>query len=238
MGQEEKAEIERRLRALEAVPEYRDHPLMDELRWLAERYAKVERQLRKVSRIGDLLQDLLRESSRDFEHASLTDPLTELPNRRAMQGYLQAEANRAEREGGSMAIAIGDVDHFKQINDQQGHQAGDTALRLLASWLQSELRDYDQCGRWGGEEFLLLFPGLEEAQAGEVVERIRSHTAQAAFPWHDTSITLTISFGIAALSAGETVDELVVRADNALYAAKRAGRNRVVPWSLSAESET
>lgn len=237
MRQQEKAEIERRLKELEAVPEYRDHPLMGELRWLAERYAKVERQLRKVSRIGDLLQDLLRETSQEFEHASLTDPLTELPNRRAMWGYLQAEANRAEREGGSLAIAIGDIDHFKQINDKHGHSAGDSALRLLAGWLHSELRDYDQCARWGGEEFLLLFPGLEEAEAKAAAERVRDQVAQAAFPWHEADMTLTISFGIAALGSAETVDALLIRADNALYSAKQAGRNRVASWSLSGDSK-
>ena len=132
----EKELIVQRLRELEAEPAYRDHPLLEELRWLAGRYYKLERQVRKVARIGDLLQDLLRETNQVFEHASLTDALTGLPNRRAMEEHLQAEVNRAEREGSVLAVCMADVDHFKQINDTYGHDVGDTALRSLANWLQ------------------------------------------------------------------------------------------------------
>ena len=216
----EKNRVERRLRELEAEPEYRDHPLMDELRWLADRYTKLERQLRKVSRIGDMLQGRLEESNAELEQIALTDPLTGLPNRRATHEALRTEVNRAERTGSDLAIAMGDVDHFKAINDEHGHDAGDEALRFLAGRLLATMRDYDQCGRWGGEELLIILPGLDEPQALQAADRRRSDVAATPFYWQGEQLPLTISFGVAALNAGESLDDLLVRADEALYAAK------------------
>lgn len=224
---QEQDQVEQRLRELEAEPEYRDHPLMEELRWLAKRYAKLERQLRKVSRIGDMLQGRLKESNSELEQVALTDLLTGLPNRRAMHEALRTEVNRAERTGSGLAIAMMDVDHFKAINDEHGHGAGDAALQFLAGRLLETLRDYDQCGRWGGEELLILLPGLDEPQALQAADRLRSSVAEAPFDWQGKSIPLTISIGVAVREPDETVDDLLVRSDRALYAAKESGRNTV-----------
>ncbi|MFA9459517.1 diguanylate cyclase [Thiohalorhabdus methylotrophus] len=224
----ESEEIAKRLAALERDPAYRDHPLMAELNRLAERFYKVERQLRKVSRIGDLLQALLREDNEAFEQAALTDPLTGLPNRRAMQEQLELEAARAEREGTWLVVGMGDVDHFKAVNDSHGHETGDTVLQEVANRLEGGLREYDQCARWGGEEFLVLCPGLSAAQAVRTMERIREAVTGEPVMGGTTPIRVSISFGVAVYQPGEQADDLTSRADVALYEAKRQGRNRSV----------
>lgn len=225
---EERDQIERRLEELEANPTNRDHPLMAELRWLADRYYKTERQLRKVSRIGDLLQSLLMEANEAFEQASLTDPMTGLANRRAMGEQLTTEAKRAEREGTHLAIGMGDLDNFKDVNDTYGHEAGDAVLKEVATRLDETLREYDFCARWGGEEFLVLLPGLDADRAVDVVERIRQHISCRPVIWGEHSLPVALSFGVAIKQGDEDPDSLVSRADIALYQAKRQGRSRTV----------
>lgn len=225
---QEREDIARRLAELESDPAYRDHPLLSDLRWVADRYFKAERQLRKVSRIGDMLQSLLLETNEAYERASLTDSLTGLANRRAMLKQLAAEANRAEREGADLAIGMGDVDNFKAVNDTYGHEAGDAILGEVAGRLEKGLRDYDHCARWGGEEFLILLPGLGSGQAQQAAERIREAVAQRPVQWGSQPIPVAISFGVAAKQPGEDAESLVSRADIALYQAKRQGRNRTV----------
>jgi len=166
-----------------------------------------------------------------FERAlSDLDPLTGLLNRRAMRVALERERARGRRGGAGAAIAIGDLDHFKAINDAHGHSAGDRVLQAVAEVFLAGLRPYDSVYRYGGEEFLFCLPSTDGATAQLVLDRLRA--GLAALDAHDLAggVAITASFGVAPMEADATVEETIERADRALYAAKRAGRNRVVSW--------
>ncbi len=164
-------------------------------------------------------QDLLAR----LEHLSMSDPLTGLGNRRAFDEALDVEMARARRAGGSMGVVILDVDHFKQFNDRHGHQAGDDALVMVARVLGGEARAEDRACRIGGEEFALLLPGADAATAAVVAERVRGSIEHHPGP----AGSVTVSLGVAA-SQGDDPRELLAIADSRLYAAKDAGRNRVI----------
>lgn len=158
------------------------------------------------------------------------DHLTGLLNRGEVRARAIAEARRATRMGSPLSIAMVDVDHFKLVNDGFGHPVGDEALRHVALLLARNMRSYDLVGRWGGEEFLLLLPEATAAAAARVAERVRAAFAAEPFLLPDlTPYPLTVSVGVATLDRESlSVDELVERADAALYEAKRGGRDRVV----------
>jgi diguanylate cyclase (GGDEF)-like protein len=122
---------------------------------------------------------------------------------------------------------IADIDHFKAVNDNFGHAAGDRLLQSVARALELSLREYDLCARWGGEEFLFLFPSCDEASATVVAERLRKNVSSAP-PHEDGIATPTISIGYTLHRPGESVDATLLRADEALYKAKDAGRNCAV----------
>lgn len=151
-----------------------------------------------------------------------TDPLTGLMNRR--RGMMEAEALIASEAGGSLVLF--DVDHFKKINDTQGHAAGDEVLKAIAREAQVLMRPNDHLARIGGEEFMILLPGADASDAFAVAERLREAMAELAVDMDAVAIRFTISLGIARASDGETVKTLYNRADEALYEAKRSGRNR------------
>lgn len=165
----------------------------------------------------------------------LTDAVTGAPNRRFFDRRLAEEVGRWKRRGEPLALILADIDHFKQVNDRHGHQAGDRVLSQVARWLGEGLRDCDVLARFGGEEFVLLLPNTTAAQAFAIAERLRQRIAGVPVVVEDAvEAKVTASFGVAALAAeapGERNDAgtvLVRRADRALYAAKAAGRNRVV----------
>jgi len=147
-----------------------------------------------------------------------SDALTGLPNRRALDDQLPREMARALRGGKSLCLAIIDIDHFKAYNDTYGHLAGDRVLRECAGAWDSELRGEDTILRFGGEEFLIVLPDCEPTDAEEIVERLRAATPSGQ----------TCSAGLAQWRPGESVDDLVARADQALYLAKEAGRDRLI----------
>ena len=153
-----------------------------------------------------------------LEHLARTDPLTGLPNRRYWEQQLPREIARATRDRGRVCVAMLDLDHFKQFNDRRGHQAGDRLLADAAVAWRSALRPYDLLARYGGEEFSVILPGCDLPDAVSLVERLRSMTPGGE----------SCSAGIAEWDGTERVDALVGRADEALYRAKRAGRDRVV----------
>jgi diguanylate cyclase (GGDEF)-like protein len=157
----------------------------------------------------------------DAVQASLTDPLTGVSNRRHILELAEQALHERARHGTPMSIALLDIDHFKQVNDSHGHQAGDEVLRAFARQYRAHLRPRDGVGRIGGEEFMLLLPGADLPTATAIVERLRE-----AMP--ATPSGCTFSGGLAAPRRGEGVDALLQRADAALYAAKRAGRNRCI----------
>lgn len=164
---------------------------------------------------------------RIVERQALMDGLTGLANRRQCEESLADELARVERFGGSLAIAVADLDWFKDVNDRYGHPAGDSLLREFAALLQESLRDVDLAGRWGGEEFLLVLPGTDLAGGAQVAERIRAALASRMVLVDGTPIPVTASFGVAAVPPEKTASELFAAADTALYEAKRAGKNRV-----------
>ena len=166
----------------------------------------------------------------------LTDAVTEVPNRRFFDRRLAEETERWQRRDEPLAMILVDIDHFKQVNDCHGHQAGDSALAQVAHWLGEGLRACDVLARFGGEEFVLLLPNTTARQAGTIAERLRERIAHASINLDDggEGFKLTASFGVAALEekqGGNRVDAangLLRRADRSLYAAKAAGRNCVV----------
>jgi diguanylate cyclase len=164
-----------------------------------------------------------------------TDALTGLANRRQLQDTLTARTEEARRYDRGFAVVLLDIDHFKEVNDTSGHAAGDQVLTTLAQVLQQQVRAPDLLGRWGGEEFLIVAPETNLAQAAELAERCRRELATHTFTGDHH---ITASFGCAAFADGDTSDDILRRADKALYEAKVAGRNRVRTGQHDAASST
>ena len=171
-----------------------------------------------------------------LKHIGLTDPLTAVNNRRYIEPRLQEEVGRTRRQGYALSCLYFDIDFFKKINDRAGHQGGDAVLREVAARIKAELRLSDALGRFGGEEFVALLIDAPLADAMVVAERIRASVADRAFLLSDdTRLDVTVSIGVATLIAPERAqtleaigEQLVGRADAALYQAKESGRNRVI----------
>jgi two-component system chemotaxis response regulator CheY len=191
------------------------------------------RELRARVGIGERILNLeavLKESRDQLELLATHDALTGLLNRRAIQAHAEAEWLRAARERESLSLVLLDIDHFKSVNDRHGHPVGDQALRLVAEVLAQRVRPYDQTGRWGGEEFLLVLPRSDLAVARLVAERVRARVAATPLPLADGSqLDLRVSLGVTSTSTGTPtgVEALLRQADEALYEAKRAGRDRI-----------
>lgn len=162
---------------------------------------------------------------------AMTDPLTGLLNRRSFVERVETEVDRAVRRHTPVSIIMMDIDYFKKINDIHGHPVGDQVLAALGNMLSGLLRRYDLVGRFGGEEFIICLPGLDWGEAETVAERIRRHVEKMGIEIskQQTLIGITASFGVATLMPGmdENLESLIRKADNALYAGKAAGRNRV-----------
>ncbi len=164
----------------------------------------------------------------ELRRASRYDALTGLLNRRAAQEALEDELQRSRRLGEPFSVLMIDADHFKSINDVQGHAAGDRALQHLGTLLSAQMRDIDRVGRWGGEEFIVVLPGTPLAQAQEVAERLRERTQSLPPRWQDRAVPLTVSLGVSQWAGpSDELAVLMARADAALYRAKANGRNRV-----------
>jgi diguanylate cyclase (GGDEF)-like protein len=164
-----------------------------------------------------------------LEELALTDPLTGLPNRRAIENWAIRQLSGAARYGFSFLVVLADLDHFKTVNDRHGHDAGDTVLKKFSEILRTNSRRSDICGRIGGEEFLFVLTHTTQENAVVVIERIRAQLEAARFDFDGGNLTVTASFGLADFEGTEAPDfnRLVSRADAALYAAKRTGRNRI-----------
>jgi two-component system cell cycle response regulator len=171
------------------------------------------------------LQDQLVSANRSLQFQAAHDPLTGLYNRGAIVGILQNELLRAARERKPVSIIMADIDHFKQINDTRGHSAGDAVLRRAAERMQASVRSYDAVGRYGGEEFLIVFPGCSARMAKERAEQIRLILSEPG-P-NPTEDPITVSMGVASASNPTQGEDMLSCADDALYRAKRNGRNRV-----------
>ena len=181
--------------------------------------AELEVRLRVGRRIAEL-EERLRISA-------LNDPLTGLWNRRASRAFLEREAAKARRDNTSTAVVVIDLDHFKRINDSYGHPVGDEVLRETAKRIRGCLRSYDALARDGGEEFLLILPNTGERDALMAAERIRQVIGAAPMSTAAGRVPVTASFGVAVASGIDVDgDALVKAADEGLYRAKKAGRNR------------
>jgi len=166
---------------------------------------------------------------RKLEYQAHMDFLTGIANRRHFVECAEIELARSQRYGSPLSLLMLDVDFFKQVNDRYGHKTGDVVLQRLTQALQQKLRPMDMLGRLGGEEFAILLPETNEAQAVEAAERLRCAVADNLITLDErTQLSITLSIGVTTLSAeDQSLDGPLRRADNALYAAKRTGRNKV-----------
>jgi diguanylate cyclase (GGDEF)-like protein/PAS domain S-box-containing protein len=226
---------------LRVTPLYdRDHSLNGRLmifRDISER-KQVEKRLRYVNdrqqsqliEIG-VLQSKLREQA-------IRDPLTNLFNRRYLEETLDHEIARASREGYSICIMMIDLDHFKKVNDTYGHEAGDKVLKAIAATLAAETRRGDFACRYGGEEFVIVMPNMDNQVAYERAEKLRNTLNSLYIPYGIYSLTITISMGIASYPAnGQTREAILRAADKAMYAAKEAGRDHIRSYDQISLSE-
>jgi diguanylate cyclase (GGDEF)-like protein len=184
-------------------------------------YSSMERQ------VAERTEQLAR-ANEQLEQLSITDPLTGLANRRRFEDVLLHEAQRVQRILAPLSLAMVDIDHFKQYNDRHGHREGDRCLQRVAAQLDRNIRDTDLVARYGGEEFAIVMPHTDSGPATEAAERMRLAISALAEPLTADQV-VTVSIGVATLHDpdGQNTDQLVERADAALYDAKRSGRNRV-----------
>jgi diguanylate cyclase (GGDEF)-like protein len=172
------------------------------------------------------LLDLALRRYADLEDLAYRDELTELPNRRGATRQLDVLLSRARRHGHQLALLLIDADRFKAVNDEHGHAVGDVVLRELAARLRERVRREDVVGRWGGEEFVVALPETTPDGAAAVAESLRAAIAGTPIEAGGVALPVTVSIGVAAWT-GQHGDDLIARADHALYAAKAAGRDRV-----------
>lgn len=204
-----------------------------ELRWIHAHCYPVEDSEGRDTRVAGTAVDVtdlkqtqleLERSNAELEREALYDRLTGVSNRRYFEDVLEREMRRVDRHGRSFVLVMFDLDHFKQVNDTFGHNVGDEVLKGVTDRVASRLRDSDVLGRWGGEEFMVLLPATDATSGAEVAETLRARVAETPFP---EAGAVTISLGVAEYRGDEPRKELVRRADEALYRAKGAGRNRV-----------
>ncbi len=168
----------------------------------------------------------LKRREEEIRTLSQTDQLTGIANRRRLDEMIVAEHTRVRRYGGNYALAMADIDHFKSVNDEFGHDIGDAAIRAFAQVIRGQIRETDLAARFGGEEFVVLMPETDVEGALRCAERIRTQFGRETIP--PIPRPITASFGVTMLGPEDTVMSVFKRADEALYKAKESGRNRVV----------
>lgn len=185
------------------------------------------------ARVSGLKQTLAseRDESERLRELAVTDWLTKLRNHSYSRRCLEEALQKTKAEGTSLCVIMADLDRFKQINDEYGHLVGDEVLQITAARMLSASRAGDEICRYGGEEFLFILHGADVREGEEIAERVRARINDDAMHSGDTQISLSLSLGLAQAALGDSVNSLLERADEALYAAKRAGRNciRIAP---------
>ncbi len=184
----------------------------------------MEQQLNKLTNEVVDYKDKLHEQQR----STLTDTLTQLPNRAALEERMAFEYQKLQRNGGELWIVVADIDHFKNINDSFGHSTGDKTLQVIARALKGAIRDSEFVARYGGEEFVLLLPGILESDIEFILNRVRERIKSIPFKFKKQRITVTLSMGAAKVCKQENIESTFDRADAALYRAKQQNRDRVV----------
>ena len=185
---------------------------------LHDEHAKANALTERVRTLEDEIRKLSDEVS--------TDPLTQIANRRGMMRAFEAEQARVDRQGASLAIGLLDVDNFKKLNDQMGHQTGDEALKFLARRVGECLRPVDVVARYGGEEFVVLLPDTPAEEGQQVLTRLQRTLSAEFFTHEDKKVFITFSAGVTSYRLGEAIEAALERADVGLYEAKRTGKNR------------
>lgn len=182
-----------------------------------------------VGRRVAMLHRELQAKNKLLEELALTDALTGLPNRRAVEYWAERELSGAVRHGFPLWVVMADLDRFKTVNDTFGHEAGDAVLREFSAILKANTRASNICGRIGGEEFVLVLAHVDRPGVQTAIERIRQQLGRHLFAFGTATINVTASFGIAGLEGNQTreFDHMLRKADAALYEAKRRGRNRI-----------
>ncbi len=195
---------------------------------ISERKAEQEKKEQLIQELLDLKKKL--------EISVRTDPLTDLPNRRGLAEKLEYEKVRFDRSKNPFTIIMGDIDHFKEINDTYGHDAGDHILTDIARMLSNNSRKQDIVSRWGGEEFIILLPETDLGNGAILAEKLRDKIEKEVFIYQGTKIPVTLSFGLSVYNKkGLKTDDVIKQADQCLYQAKNSGRNQVVFKKLSSD---
>jgi diguanylate cyclase (GGDEF)-like protein len=202
--------------------------VLDQNQNLKDAYEKIRR-----------LNEELEKANRELERIAAYDSLSGLLNRRSLFSRIGIEIDRSVRLDAPLTGLMIDIDRFKSINDNYGHQCGDLVLRELGARLSAGLRKYDYAGRYGGEEFFVVLSNSNEEQALRIAERFRKDIEDCRFSCSGEQLSISVSIGVARFRQGETQEAWIDRADRALYQAKQAGRNRVVGASpVSADALT
>jgi len=181
------------------------------------------------------LEESIQQSNQRLRQLALTDELTGIANRRCFVNSAEAELNRCWRSGSQAALLIIDIDHFKKLNDEHGHPAGDAALVHIASLIRETLREYDIFGRIGGEEFAIFLGQADAELAEQIAERIRHIVESHSVEYEGRKIGMTISIGLTKAPCDTPYNQLFEEADEALYAAKESGRNKVMVHVIKAK---
>jgi len=195
-------------------------------------FVDIDRQIHAEANLHEMNKELtlanieLQLAMEDLKRLARRDSLTQLYNRRVLTEILDKEINRAVRNKQGLAVAIADMDNFKSINDTYGHETGDLALIELAKVLRDEIRTTDYVGRWGGEEFLFIFPETTCKGALIVIERVRKSMEELILSVGDTNIKVTVSIGLSYHSGDYDAAAMIDEADKSMYRAKQLGKNR------------
>ncbi|PKG99029.1 sensor domain-containing diguanylate cyclase [Paraglaciecola sp. MB-3u-78] len=170
----------------------------------------------------------IQEMSQKFERQAMEDPLSGLLNRRGMREKLQNEFERSQRYNNDLTVMMCDIDHFKAVNDQYGHDKGDEIIKSLGTIFKSGLRKQDSLARWGGEEYLFLLPETNGNQGMQLAEKLRSQIEKKPYTQDDKIFSISISIGLHQIAATDTINQAITKADTNLYKAKEQGRNRCI----------
>lgn len=200
----------------------------DHIKRVNERLRQTLEELHEATLVIKRKNLLLEECNKKLEIASRVDVLTGLYNRRHIVEKIQEEIQRIKRSKSIFSLVLADIDYFKKVNDTYGHDCGDEVLRSVADCLRASVREQDVVARWGGEEFLIFLPDTEADGARILAERIRRNLTAKVTQCGRAAIETTMTFGVAEIRNNEDIDDVIKRADNALYAGKKNGRNCVI----------
>lgn len=175
--------------------------------------------------------NIVKDLSDKFEKQAQQDTLTRLPNRRGIQQFIEFESARARRQKKPLTLILCDIDRFKRVNDQYGHDGGDVVLKHVSDLFKASIREQDGVARWGGEEFLFVLPDTDESNAVVLAEKVRETLATSPVNIQQKKVVITASFGVAQIDFEQGLDKALTLADKALYKAKEKGRNKVLSAS-------